>query len=95
VDVQVRITELDARQRTSEHRIKDLEGEMHDLRKLTEAVAVTNSNVEQMAHRVDELHQDVKDLKNIPAGRWEKAVTAVITGVAGMLAGGVLALVLQ
>lgn len=90
-----KVMELDARQKTSEHRIKDLEGEMHDLRELTKAVAVTNSNVESLHEQFNELHQDVKDLKQIPAGRWEKAITAIITGVVGVLIGAVMALIIK
>lgn len=84
----VRITSL-------EHRVKNLETEVHDLRALTEAVAVTNNNVEQLAGKVGELHQDVKELKEIPAKRWDGIITAIVTGVVGALIGAVLALVLK
>ena len=78
-----------------EHRAENLENEIHDLRELTQAVAVTNSNVKQLSAQFDELHQDVKELKEIPANRWNSALTAVITGVVGALVGAIFALILK
>ena len=68
---------------------------MHDLRELTNAVAVTNSNVQSLHEQFKELHQDVRELKEIPASRWEKVVVAVITGVVGVLIGAIMALVIN
>lgn len=90
-----KVMEHDARIKSVEHRVKDLEKEVHDLRALTEAVAVTNNNVEQLASKVGELHQDVKDLKEIPANRWNNVITAIITGIAGTLIGAILTLVIK
>lgn len=90
-----KVMEHDARIKSVEHRVKDLENEVHDLRELTKAVAVTNSNVKQLSTQFDELHQDVKELKQIPANRWDKVITAIITGVVGTLIGAVLALILK
>ena len=90
-----KVMEHDARIKSVEHRVKDIEVEVHDLRELTKAVAVTNSNVKQLSNQFDELHQDVKELKEIPANRWDKVVTAIITGVVGALLGAILALVIK
>ena len=85
----------EARIKGVEHRVKDLETEVHDLRDLTKAVAVTNANVEQLSGQVIELHQDVKEIKEIPANRWNGIITAIVTGVVGALIGAVLALVIK
>lgn len=90
-----KVMEHDARIKSVEHRVKELEGEMHDLRELTKAVAVTNSNVESLHQQFNELHQDVRDLKKVPASRWEKVVTAIITGVVGVVIGAIMALVIN
>ena len=90
-----KVMEHDAKIKGIEHRVKDLENEVHDLRALTEAVAVTNANVKQLSSQFDELHQDVKELKDIPANRWDKIITAIITGVVGALIGAILALILK
>ena len=87
--------EHDAKIKSLEHRAKDLENEVHDLRDLTKAVAVTNENVKQLSNQFDELHQDVKEIKEIPANRWEKIMTAIITGVCGALIGAFLTLILK
>lgn len=90
-----KVMEHEARLKGVEHRIKDIEGEVHDLRALTEAVAVTNANVKQLSNQFDELHQDVKELKDIPANRWDKIITAIITGVVGALIGAFLTLIIK
>lgn len=90
-----RVMEHDAKIKSVEHRVKNLESEVHDLRELTKAVAVTNSNVKQLSNQFDELHQDVKELKQIPASRWDKAITTIITSVVGALIGAFLALIIK
>ena len=89
-----KVMQHDTRIKSLEHRAENLENEVHDLRALTEAVAVTNANVKQLSNQFVELHQDVKELKEIPANRWDKVITAIITGVAGALIGAILAIVL-
>lgn len=93
--VPAKVMEHDARINSVEHRVKGLECEMHDLRELTKAVAVTNSNVESLHEQFNELHRDVRDLKKIPASRWEKVIAAIITGVVGVVIGAIMALVLK
>lgn len=90
-----KVMEHDAKIKGVEHRVKDLENEVHDLRELTKAVAVTNNNVEQLTDKVGELHLDVKEIKEKPANRWDKIITAIITGVVGALIGAVFALILK
>lgn len=90
-----KVMEHDAKIKGVEHRVKDLESEVHDLRELTKAVAVTNSNVKQLSNQFDELHQDVKELKGIPAKRWEGIITAIVTGVVGALIGAILTLIIK
>lgn len=90
-----KVMEHDAKIKGVEHRVKDLETEMHDLRELTKAVAVTNSNVEQLSNQFVELHQDVKELKEIPANRWNAVIAAIVTGVVGALMGAIFALILK
>lgn len=90
-----KVMEHNAKIENIDRRVESLENEMHDLRELTKAVAVTNSNVKQLSSQFEELHQDVKDLKEIPSDRWNKIVTAIITGVVGTLIGAILALILK
>lgn len=87
MDTEAKVAELDARQRTSEHRIRDLENDLRDLRDLTNAVAVTNESVNHLKDRVEELHADVKQLSAVPKTRWETVITALITAAIGALIG--------
>jgi peptidoglycan hydrolase CwlO-like protein len=90
-----KVMEHDAKIKSVERRVKDLENEVHDLRDLTKAVAVTNENVKQLSNQFDELHQDVKEIKEIPANRWDKVITAIITGVAGTIIGAIITLIIK
>lgn len=83
METEAMLAQLDARQRTSEHRIKDLESDLRDLRELTNAVAVTGEGVRELRGRVEELHDDVKRLTLRPAHRFDTVVAAVISAVAG------------
>lgn len=90
-----KVMEHDAKIKSVEHRVKDLENEVHDLRDLTKAVAVTNENVKQLSGQFEELHQDVKELKEIPAKRWNNIITAIATGIVGTLIGAFLASIIK
>lgn len=90
-----KVMEHDVKIKGVEHRVKNLENEVHDLRALTEAVAVTNSNVKQLSSQFDELHQDVKELKEVPSNRWNSIVTAIATGVVGAVVGAILTMVIK
>lgn len=89
-----KVMQHDTRIKSLEHRAENLEDEVHDLRALTEAVAVTNANVKQLSNQFEELHQDVKELKQIPANRWDKVITSIITGVVGAIIGALVALII-
>ncbi len=88
--MEAKLAELEARERTSEHRIRDLENDLRDLRDLTNAVAVTHESVNHLKVRVEELHSDVKNLSAVPKTRWETVITALITAVVGVMIGSVL-----
>ena len=90
MDTEAKVAELDTRQRTSEHRIRDLENDLRDLRDLTNAVAVTNESVNHLKDRVEELHADVKQLSAVPKTRWETVITALITAAIGAVIGSLL-----
>lgn len=95
MDIEAKIAELDARERTSEHRLKDLETEMRDLHELTKAVAVTNTNVRELTRRVDEMHADIKGLGGVAGKRWNAAVEWAIKGTVGAIIGAMMALLLK
>ena len=87
MEVESMLAQLDARETTSEHRLRDLEEEMRDLRELTRAVSVTSTNVEHLQQEIGELRGDVKAIADLPARRWETVVAATLTAVAGAVIG--------
>lgn len=93
--IEAKIAELDARETTSEHRIADLESELRDLRDLTQAVAVTSTNVQALTHRVDEMHADIKVLSGLSGKRWNAAVEWALKGAVGAVVGALMAIALN
>lgn len=93
--MEARIADLDARERASERRIKVLEEEMRDLRELTQAVAVTSSNVSDLTRRVDEMHADIKSLGGVAGKRWNAAIEWFVKGAVGAIVGAAMALLLK
>lgn len=82
-----RLTEVEAKVAEHDRDIADIKKRQNDLEKLTgsvEVLAVREKNVE---NTVNEIKDDVKSLKNVPANKWnsfvEKAISAVVGGVVG------------
>ena len=77
--------------RSAHKRLDHLEEEVCDLHKLTEAVAVTASNVERLQTDVKEMKDDVKSLAAVPADRWNAVIgyvmAALVSGLIGMAIG--------
>lgn len=77
--------------KSAHRRIDRLESEVNDLQKLTEAVAVTASNVSRLQADVTEMKNDVKALAAVPAKRWESVVgyvtAALVSGIVGVMVG--------
>jgi predicted nucleic acid-binding Zn-ribbon protein len=94
-DVAVEITDLKRRQVVSEHRIADIEGEVKDIRKLTEAVLVTSEKVDNLKSDVSELKCDVKAITARPGQRWEKLVSAALGAFATAIIVAVMTLILK
>ena len=73
-----------------EERINTLAGRMDNLEKLTESVNKLALSLERMTARqetveknVSEIRDDVDDIKDKPAKRWELVVGAVISALVG------------
>ena len=84
-----RLTEVEAKVAEHDRDITDIKKRQNDLEKLTgsvEVLAVREKNVE---NTVNEIKDDVKSLKNIPAKRWdglvEKGISAIVGGVIGYI----------
>lgn len=81
-DFEHRITEVEARSKSNQHRLEDLEKRQDNLDELVGTVkelAVREENVESV---VKEIKSDVKSLTNKPGQRWDGLVDKIIMTVA-------------
>ena len=85
VKIEHRLTEVEARSKSNEDRINDLEKRQDNLEDLTTTVKVLAVREENVEKTVNEIKTDVKDLTNKPAKRWdgivEKGISAVVGGL--------------
>ena len=89
--IQAQIASLDARCKSNTHRINDLEEDNRALHQLATSVEVLATKQETIEENVNEIKNDVKSLKAIPASRWEAVVKGVITAIIAGLIGFALA----
>lgn len=80
-----RLTEVEERSKSNQHRIEDVERRQDNLEELTTTVRVLATREENVENTVKEIKDDVKTLTDKPAKRWETVIAAVITGVVGFL----------
>ena len=80
-----RLTDVESKIKDHERRINDIDKRQNDLDKLTTAVNVLATREENVEKTVTEIKNDVKDLANKPAKRWDgvvdKAISAIVGGV--------------
>lgn len=78
-----RITEVEERSKTNERRIEEVEKRQDDLDELVSTVKILALREENVESDVKEIKNDVKNLTNKPAQRWDSLVDKVIWAVAG------------
>ena len=85
--IQAHVAAIDARCKSNQHRIDELEADNKALHQLATSVEVLATKQETIEANVNEIKDDVKSLKALPASRWEAilkaALTAVIAGLVG------------
>lgn len=82
-----RLTEVEERSKANQRRIDNLEKRQSNLEELTgtvKALAIKEENVEKM---VTDIKDDVRELTNKPAKRWEGVVDKVIFTIIGAIVG--------
>ena len=90
--IQAQIASLDARCKSNQHRIDELEADNKALHQLATSVEVLATKQETIEKSVNEIKTDVKALKALPASRWEGLIKAAVTAVVAGLVGYALAL---
>ena len=86
-----RLTEVESRSKSNEHRLDEVEKSQYNLDKLVatvEVLAVKESNVE---NDVKEIKTDVKMLTNKSGQRWDGLVDKIILTIAAAIVGFILA----
>ena len=85
--IQAHVAEIDARCKSNQHRIDELEADNKALHQLATSVEVLATKQEAIEENVNEIKADVKALKALPGSRWEglikAAVTAIVAGLVG------------
>ena len=85
-EIQAYVAALDARCKSNQHRIDELEADNKALHQLATSVEVLATKQETIESNVNEIKTDVKALKALTASRWEGLIkTAVTTIVAGLV----------
>ena len=87
----MRVNEAIQQAKSAHRRLDRVESEVNDLHKLTEAVAVTATNVARLQDDVTEMKEDVKALAAVPAKRWDAVIgyvmAALVSGIVGVIIG--------
>lgn len=86
-----RLTEVESRAKSNEHRIEAIEKRQNDLEELTSTVKVLAVREEAVENDVKEIKSDVKTLTGKSAKRWEALVSQIITILVAAVAGFILA----
>ena len=89
--IQAHVAEIDARCKSNQHRIDELEADNKALHQLATSVEVLATKQETIESNVNEIKADVKSLKAVPASRWEGFIKAAVTALVAGLVGWALA----
>jgi predicted nucleic acid-binding Zn-ribbon protein len=78
-----RLTEVEERSKSNQRRIDEVEKRQDDLDELVSTVKILALREENVENDVKEIKDDVKNLTNKPAERWDSLVDKAIWGIAG------------
>lgn len=89
--IEHRLTEVEERSKSNTKRIDELKKQQDNINELVSSVKVVAEREVRLESDVQEIKADVKDLKAIPAKRWEAVVGLIISAVVGAAIGLILA----
>lgn len=84
-DIALKLQETTDRSVRNEGRIKKLEDENGTLHSLATSVAVMVEQMKQINTNVTTLKEEVEELKEKPAKRWDSLVEKVLWGIVGAM----------
>ena len=82
-DQALKLKEVEERSKGNQHRIESLEKKVDDLSDVVGVLQAMKKDLEYLATTVNETKDDVKELKDKPAKRWEDLVGKIIWGIVG------------
>lgn len=89
-DINVKIAELEAREKSNTHRLDSVEARQAEISELVTAMSVVKNEQLHIKSDVVEIKEDVKKLTDKPGKRWDSIVDKLIwlgiSGAAGYLA---------
>lgn len=108
-DLVLKLTEVEQREKTSSHRIDNLETDVKELQESNKAIYQINANIEKICtsmsytnKKLDENTEDIKtvkkeiaDVKTEPIKRRSKWVDAIIQIVLAAVTGGIIGFILR
>lgn len=86
-----RLSKVEERSKSNQHRIEDLEKRQDNLEDLTGTVKILAVREERVETDVKEIKNDVKSLTAKPGQRWDNLVDKIILTIAAAIVGFVLA----
>lgn len=91
MNVEHRLTEVEARSKSNAHRLDDLERRQDNLDDLVSTVKVLAVREENVENDVKEIKSDVKSLTGKPAQKWDNLMDKIIMTIAAAVVGFILA----
>ena len=85
-----RLTEVEERSKSNQHRLDDVENRQNNLDKLAASVAVLAEREKNVEVTVGEIRSDVKSLTEKPSKRWDGIVTQIIGLIVAAVIGAIL-----
>ena len=91
IKIEHRLTEVEARSKSNEHRLDELEKRQDNLDDLVSTVKVLAVREEAVENDVKEIKSDVKSLKSKPGEMWDSVVKLIVTAIVSAVVGFALA----
>ena len=82
-----RMTAVEQRARSNSHRLDNLEALAEAIHHQGESIAVMCEQLKTQGDTLKEQNKRLTDLEDAPRNRWENVITAITTGVVGIVLG--------
>lgn len=91
VQIEHRLTEVEDRSKSNQHRLDELEKRQDNLDDLVSTVKVLAVREETVENDVKEIKEDVKSLTSKPGQMWDSLVKQIVTALVAAVIGFILA----